>query len=51
MTTASGTFSSEAIRIGGSVECDSMSLLGGIVGSRGLAAKSSMSSAPPTHIK
>ena len=33
MTTASGPFSSEVIRIGGSVECDSMSLLGRGAGS------------------
>jgi hypothetical protein len=51
MTTASGPFSSEVIRIGGSAECDSMSLLGRGAGSRELAAKSSTSNAPPTHRK
>jgi hypothetical protein len=51
MIIASGPFSSEAIRIGGSIECDSMSLFGGGAGSRELAARSSMSNVPPTHRK
>ena len=51
MTTFSGPFSSDVIRIGGSVECDSMSLLGRGAGNSESAAKSSTSNAPPTHRK
>ena len=51
MTTASGPFSSEVIRIGGRAECETMSLLGRGAGSSESVAKSSASNAPPTHRK
>jgi nanoRNase/pAp phosphatase (c-di-AMP/oligoRNAs hydrolase) len=50
MITASGRFRTEVIRIGGRVECDSMSLLGG-GDSRESAANSNTSNVPPTHRK